>query len=91
MQPYYYMVYAIRRMLGTHGEVGDHGEWRAIAFFLLHPGAVVADIRSPSSFPISSAREPQSGGVLASAFRCVIALYWVLGRQQRYARYAAQI
>jgi len=89
MQPYYYMVYAIRRMLGTHGEVGDHGEWRAIAFFLLIQVQLLLTLIAvfvPDFFRQGTA----IWWGLGVGIPVVIALYWVLGRQERYARYAAR-
>ena len=89
MQPYYYMVYAIRRMLGSNGEVGDFGEWRAVAFFLLIQVQLLMALMAvlaPDFFRQGTA----IGWGLGVGIPVVIATYWVLGRQERYARYAAR-
>jgi hypothetical protein len=89
MQPYYYMVYAIRRMLGSNGDAWDHGEWRAVAFFLLIQVQLLLTliaVFAPDFFRQGTA----IWWGLGVGIPVAIALYWVLGRRERYARYAAR-
>jgi len=89
MQPYYYMVYALRRILGSDGDARDFGEWRAVAFFLMIQVellVVLVVILAPGLFREGTA----IAWCLGVAIPTVIATYWVLGRQERYARYAAR-
>jgi hypothetical protein len=89
MQPYYYMVYALRRILGPDGDARDFGEWRAVAFFLLIQVellvALIA-IFAPGLFRQGTA----IAWCLGVAIPAVVATYWLLGGQQRYSRYAAR-
>jgi hypothetical protein len=89
MQPYYYMVYAIRRMLGSKGDVRDHGEWRAVAFFLLIQVQLLVALVAVFA-PDFIRQGTAIGWGLGVGIPVVIAIYWVLGRQERYARYAAR-
>jgi hypothetical protein len=89
MQPYYYMVYAIRRMLGSRGEVGDHGEWRAVAFFLLIQIQLLLTliaVFAPDFFRQGTA----IWWGIGVGIPVVIATYWILGHQERYSRYAVR-
>lgn len=89
MQPYYYMVYAIRRMLGSESDAWDFGHMRAVAFFMLIQVQLLVAlflVFAPDSF--------RQGTAIAWGFGVgipvVIASYWMFGRQERYSRYAAR-
>lgn len=89
MQPYYYMVYALRRVLGSNGDPRDFGEWRVIAFFLLlqvESLVALVAIFTPGIFRQGTA----IAWCLGIVIPIVIATYWLLGGQQRYSRYAAR-
>jgi hypothetical protein len=89
MQPYYYMVYAIRRMLGSSGDARDFGELRVVAFFLLLQVQLLLAlilVLVPDSFRQGTAIWWALGVVIP----VVIAIYWLVGRQAGYSRHAAQ-
>jgi len=89
MQPYYYMVYAIRRMLGSEGDAWDFGHIRAVAFFMLIQVQLLVAlffVLAPDSFRHGTAI---AWGV-GVGIPVVIASWWMVGRQKRYARYAAR-
>jgi len=89
MQPYYYMVYAIRRMLGSTGDARDFGEWRAVAFFLLIQVQLLMALIF--IFAPEFLRQGTVTGVgLGVGIPVLIATYWILGRQERCSRYAAR-
>jgi hypothetical protein len=88
MQPYYYMVYAIRRMLGSEGDAWDFGH---IGPLLLHvdPGPVAGGAAfrpAPDSFRHGTA----SLGGVGVGIPVVIASWWTGGGRNAYARYAAR-
>ena len=89
MQPYYYMVYAIRRMLGSDRDARDHGEWRAVAFFLLVPVQLLI-VGIAVFIPGFLSRGTALALALGVGIPVLIATYWILGRQERYSRYAAR-
>src|SRR5262245_34083993 len=89
MQPYYYMVYAIRRLLGSESDPWDHGHMRAIAFFILIQVQLLVAlflVFAPESFRQGTAIAWGIGVGMPVA----IATWWMFGRQERYSRYAAR-
>jgi len=89
MQPYYYMVYAIRRMLGSDRDARDHGEWRAVAFFLLVPIQLLI-VGIAVFIPGFLSRGTALALGLGVGIPVVIATFWLLGNRERYSRYEAR-
>jgi len=89
MQPYYYMVYAIRRMLGSESDARDFGHLRAVAFFMLIQVQLLVTlflVFAPDSFRQGTALAWGIG----IGIPVVIATWWVFGRQELYSRHAAR-
>jgi hypothetical protein len=90
MQPYYYMVYAIRRMLGSSRDAGrDHGEWRAVAFFLMIPVQLLI-VGIAFFFPGVFDRGTALALALGVGIPVFVATYWLMARRELYARYVAR-
>ncbi len=89
MQPYYYMVYAIRRMLGSEDDAWDFGHMRAVAFFMLIQVQLLVAL-----FLVLASDSFRQGTTIAwgvgVGIPVVIASWWMFGRQERYARYAVR-
>jgi hypothetical protein len=87
MQPYYYMVYAIRRMLGFENDAWDHGHLRAIAFFMLIQVQFLVAL-----FLVLAPDSLRQGTAIAwgvgVGIPVVMATWWMFGNQERYSRYA---
>jgi len=89
MQPYYYMVYAIRRVLGSESDPWDHGHMRAVAFFMLIQVQLLVAlfvVFAPDSFRQGTA----IAWGIGVGIPVVFATWWMFGRGERYSRYAAR-
>jgi hypothetical protein len=89
MQPYYYTVYAIRRMLGSESDAWDHGHLRAVAFFMLIQVQLLVALFLVFA-PDSLRQATTIAWGIGVGIPVAIATWWMFGRQERYSRYAAR-
>jgi hypothetical protein len=86
LQPYYYLAYAIRRLLGSDGKTKDFREWRAVMLLLL------VEVQLVMALIYVFARTVFQDGTSVGwgygiGVPIVIATYLILGNRRRYVEY----